>query len=108
MLPHAKYRSAGSSRQRSARSGLPVERSAQSDTRSHLNLQIDLLAKREMTAVLQLLHDIARNREVETTVTPEQLRDLAKNTDVRRLTDRMEEITEPPPGALPPASAMGT
>ena len=82
--------------------------SPQSDKRSHLNLQIDLPAEREMTAVLQLLQDIARHLEVNTTVTPEQRRDLAKNTDVRSLTDRMEDITEPPPGALPPASAMGT
>ena len=31
----------------------------QADKRSHLDLQIDLLAEREMTAVLQLLQDIA-------------------------------------------------
>ena len=67
----------------------------QSDKRSHLDLQIDLLAEREMTAVLQLLQDIARHLDVETTVTSEQLRDLAKKTDVRRLTTRMEELSEP-------------
>ena len=32
----------------------------QADKRSHLDLQVDLLAEREMTAVLQLLQDIAR------------------------------------------------
>ena len=74
----------------------------QSDKRTHLNLQIDLLAEREMTAVLQLLQDIARHLNVSTTVTPEQLRDLAKKTDLRSLTDRMEEITEPTP-PTPPA-----
>src|SRR5688572_3828975 len=74
----------------------------QSDKRSHLNLQIDLLAEREMTAVLQLLQDIARHLNVSTSVTPEQLRDLAKKTDLRTLTDRMEEITEPTP-PTPPA-----
>ena len=73
----------------------------QSDKRTHLNLQIDLLAEREMTAVLQLLQDIARHLNVSTTVTPEQLRDLAKKTDLRSLTDRMEEITEPTPPTLP-------
>lgn len=73
----------------------------QSDKRTHLNLQIDLLAEREMTAVLQLLQDIARHLNVSTTVTPEQLRDLAKKTDLRSLTDRMEEITEPTPPAGP-------
>jgi uncharacterized membrane protein len=67
----------------------------QSDKRSHLDLQIDLLAEREMTAVLQLLQDIARHLEVETTVTAEQLRDLMQKTDLRRLTTRMEELSEP-------------
>jgi uncharacterized membrane protein len=67
----------------------------QADKRSHLDLQIDLLAEREMTAVLQLLQDIVRHLDVKTTVTPEQLRDLMKETDLRHLTDRMEELAEP-------------
>jgi uncharacterized membrane protein len=66
----------------------------QSDKRSHLDLQIDLLAEREMTAVLRLLQDIARHLQVKTSVTPEQLRDLAKKTDVSNLTDRVEELAE--------------
>ena len=69
--------------------------SHQADKRSHLDLQIDLLAEREMTAVLQLLQDIARHLKIQTTVTPAQLQDLLKRTDVRRLTSRMEELAEP-------------
>jgi hypothetical protein len=42
-----------------------------------------LLAEREMTAVLQLLQDIAQRLEVQTSVTSEQLRDLMKKTDLR-------------------------
>ena len=64
----------------------------QADRRSHLNLQIDLLAEREMTAVLQLLRDIASHLDVKTTVTAEQLRELAKKTDVHGLTNRMSEF----------------
>jgi hypothetical protein len=56
-----------------------------------------LLAEREMTAVLQLLQDITRHLEIRTTVTPEQLRDVMTKTDLRRLTDRMEELAEPVP-----------
>jgi uncharacterized membrane protein len=67
----------------------------QSDKRSHLDLQIDLLAEREMTAMLQLLQDIARHLGVETTVTSQQLEDLMKKTDLRRLTNRMDELAEP-------------
>ena len=69
--------------------------SRQADKRSHLDLQIDLLAEREMTAVLQLLQDIASHLRVETSVTPEQLHDLMKRTDLKRLTNRMEELAEP-------------
>jgi hypothetical protein len=53
--------------------------------------QIDLLAERKMTAVLQLLRDIGGHLNEETAVTAEQLRDLAKKTDVHRLTNRMAE-----------------
>lgn len=76
----------------------------QADKRSHLDLQIDLLAEREMTAVLQLLQDIAQHLAVPTTVTPEQLRDLMTKTDLRRLTAWMEELAEPATAATAPAS----
>jgi uncharacterized membrane protein len=79
----------------------------QADKRSHLDLQIDLLAEREMTTVLQLLQDIARHLEVKTTVTPDQLRDLMKKTDLRRLTNRMEELAEPAnPAASTPTDSV--
>lgn len=68
----------------------------QSDKRSHLDLQIDLLAEREMTAVLQLLQDIVRHLDVKTTATPDQLRDLMEKTDVQTLATRMDELAEPP------------
>ena len=42
-----------------------------------------------MTAMLQLLQDIAQHLEVKTSVTSEQLRDLMKKTDLRRLTNRI-------------------
>ena len=80
----------------------------QADKRSHLDLQIDLLAEREMTAVLQLLEDIARHLAVETSVTPEQLRDLMKKTDVRHLTNRMEELAEPATDTSAPVSAKSS
>jgi uncharacterized membrane protein len=67
----------------------------EADKRRHLDLQVDLLAEQEMTAVLQLLQDIARHLEVQTSVTPERVRDLVKKTDIRRLTNRMEELAEP-------------
>jgi len=69
--------------------------SHQADKRAHLDLQVDLLAEREMTTVLQLLRDIARHLNVRLSVTPDQIRDLVKDTDLHKLTDKMEEIEEP-------------
>ena len=45
--------------------------------------------------MLQLLQDIAGHLEVRTSATPEQLRDLMKKTDLRRLMNRMDELAEP-------------
>jgi uncharacterized membrane protein len=64
----------------------------QSDKRAHLDLQVDLLAEREMTAVLQLLQDIAAHLGVECTHAPEQIRDLLQKTDIRDLTQKLETI----------------
>jgi uncharacterized membrane protein len=66
----------------------------QSDKRAHLDLQIDLLAEREMTAVLQLLQDIATHLNVKGTVTPEQLRDLVKKTDIHTLAEKLEDFPD--------------
>jgi uncharacterized membrane protein len=79
----------------------------QADKRSHLDLQVDLLAEREMTAVLQLLQDIARHLDVKTTITTAQLRDLVKKTDLHGLTTRMDELAEPVTGA-PPSGGRST
>jgi uncharacterized membrane protein len=68
--------------------------SRQSDKRAHLDLQIDLLAEREMTAVLQLLQDIAKHLKVQGTLTPAQIRDLVTKTDVQDLTRRVDELGE--------------
>ena len=62
----------------------------QSEQRSHLDLQINLLAEREMTAALQLLKDIATRLNVETSVSTELLNDMIKETDVHRLAEEVE------------------
>jgi hypothetical protein len=48
-----------------------------------------------MTAVRQLPQDIARHLDVQTTVMPQQRRDRMKKPDLRRLTNRVEELAEP-------------
>jgi uncharacterized membrane protein len=67
----------------------------QADKRAHLDLQIDLLAEREMTVVLRLLQDIAKHLDIPLSVTPRQIVDLIKTTDVHELTAKLDEIPEP-------------
>jgi uncharacterized membrane protein len=62
----------------------------QSDLRANLDLQIDLLAEREMTAVLQLLTEITGHLKVPTSVTSDQLADLVKKTDIKALADQVD------------------
>jgi uncharacterized membrane protein len=63
-----------------------------SDQRSQLDLQVDMLAEREMTAVLVLLQDLARHVDAKVSLTPEYLRDLARITDIHKLTAKLEEL----------------
>jgi uncharacterized membrane protein len=62
----------------------------QADLRANLDLQIDLLVEREMTAVLQLLNDIAKHLDVDTDVTTDQIADLVKKTDVKTLAEEVD------------------
>jgi uncharacterized membrane protein len=63
----------------------------QADKRAHLDLQIDLLAEREMTAVLQLLQDIAKHLGVAHATGSPQIQELAQETDVHQLTSKLDD-----------------
>lgn len=75
----------------------------EADKRANLDLQINLLTEREMTAVLQLLQDIARHLDAKVSLTAEQISDLVKKTDVEALADRMEELSDDAPQSDGPA-----
>ena len=62
----------------------------QADLRANLDLQIDLLVEREMTAVLQLLKDISAHLDVDTSVTTDRIADLIKKTDIKQLAEEMD------------------
>jgi uncharacterized membrane protein len=64
----------------------------QADKRAHLDLQIDLLSEREMTAVLKLLRDITTHLNVKTSEPLPQILDLAKNTNIHDLTDKLDQL----------------
>jgi uncharacterized membrane protein len=66
--------------------------SRHSDKRAELDLQINLLAEREMTAVLVLLQDIAKHLQVKVSEPQDRVGDLTKKTDVRRLADKIDDL----------------
>ena len=55
------------------------------DQRSHLALQINLLAEKEATKVIQLLHRIGRHMGIEEDVSDRESRELGKDTEVEDL-----------------------
>jgi uncharacterized membrane protein len=63
----------------------------QADKRAHLDLQIDLLAEREMTVVLQLLQDISEHLGVTRTAGSPKIQELAQETDVHQLTSKLDD-----------------
>lgn len=69
--------------------------SRHSEKREQLDLQINLLSEREMTAVLKLLQDIARHLDVKISESPERMRDLEKKTDIHKIVNKLEEMPKP-------------
>jgi uncharacterized membrane protein len=59
--------------------------SLKADQRSHLDLQINLLAEREATKVIQLLQRISRHMGIEERVSDHETRELGKDTEVEDL-----------------------
>ena len=62
----------------------------QSDTRDHLNLQIDLLAEKEVTKSLQLLRAICRKLEISEAELDAELEEMASATSVDTLAGDVE------------------
>jgi uncharacterized membrane protein len=57
----------------------------EADERARLDLQIDLMAEREMTAVLRLLRDITSHLGAKTSVSQAEIDDLATKTEIYEL-----------------------
>ncbi len=70
--------------------------STQSDKRAHLDLQVDLLAEREMTAVLLLLHDIGKQLRIETSVSRDQIDDLGTRIDIYGIAGKLDALADKP------------
>jgi uncharacterized membrane protein len=69
--------------------------SQKADQRAHLDLQINLLAEKEITKVLQLLQRMSREMHIEESVTDQEIRELSKDTEVKdEARDLQDNLTE--------------
>jgi uncharacterized membrane protein len=68
----------------------------QADKRAHLDLQVDLLAEQELTAILRMVHALCKQAGVKVKVRDVQVEQLLQQTDIHRIAvDVDEELTNP-------------
>jgi uncharacterized membrane protein len=71
----------------------------QADKRAHLDLQVNLLAEQELTAMLQMLHALCRRAGVGVTVRDARVEQLLEETDIHTLATALDrELSEPAAG----------
>jgi uncharacterized membrane protein len=68
----------------------------EADKRAHLDLQVNLLAEREMTVVLRMLKELCEHFSVTKTVRSAEFQAAVKQTDVAELAGRVEQEIDPP------------
>lgn len=64
------------------------------DRRAHLNLQIDLLAEKEVTKILQLELLICRRLGIEQPFADDEVQDLSRETAVQALAEELSDRLE--------------
>jgi uncharacterized membrane protein len=79
----------------------------QADKRAHLDLQVNLLAEQELTAILQLLTRVSERLGVAARVPGAQVEQLLKETDIHRLSVALDQelADAADPATAPAASA---
>ena len=82
--------------------------SLKADQRSHLDLQINLLAEKKATKVIQLLHGIGRHLGLEEDVNDPESLELGKDTEVEDLARDLRENLDKDPIEDPSAKRAGT
>jgi uncharacterized membrane protein len=66
----------------------------QADKRAHLDLQVNLLAEQELTAMLHMLHALCQRLGVSVTVRDAHVEQLLKETDIHQLASAVERELE--------------
>ena len=63
----------------------------QAEKRSHLDLQVSMLAEQELTTVLQMLQKLCQHVGVDVKSATQQVQGFSKSTDVHKLATELEE-----------------
>ena len=63
----------------------------QSEKRAHLDLQVDMLAEQELTAILRMVQGLCEKHGVEVLARDEQIEELVKETDVHTVAAALED-----------------
>ena len=63
----------------------------QADKRAHLDLQVDLLAEQELTALLHMLRAVCAKLEVEVSIPDEHVDEMLNETDVHKLASALDD-----------------
>jgi hypothetical protein len=61
------------------------------DHRDHLNLQVDLLAEKEITTVLQMVRAICGHLGLHNIAADRNVRELSQNTSIESLSQSLED-----------------
>jgi uncharacterized membrane protein len=67
------------------------------DRRADLDLQVNLLAEQELTAMLRMLHNLCVHAGVEVTIRDERVQQLLIDTDVRQISVALDRELEKAP-----------
>jgi uncharacterized membrane protein len=63
----------------------------QAEKRAHLDLQVDMLAEQELTAILRMVQGLCEKQGVEVLVRDDRLEELVKETDVHSVAAALED-----------------
>ena len=61
------------------------------ERRDHLNLQVDLLAEKEITKVLQMVRAICEHMGLQHIMADQEIRELSQNTSIESLSQTLED-----------------
>ena len=68
-----------------------------SERRAHLDLQVNILAEQELTAILGLLNQVCDRLGIDVKKSDGELEQLSRDTDVRSIATAIEKKLEEPP-----------